>query len=76
MEARNSALCVEETEDAVKELRAELARAGSTLLTLEPDPVSLARKAPCPLVVPGRSAVPRTGRGAPHATCRLTEVAR
>ncbi|WP_097216508.1 MULTISPECIES: hypothetical protein [unclassified Streptomyces] len=54
MEARHSTLCVEEAEDAVKELRAELAEAGIILPSLGLDPVSLVRKAPCPLVELGR----------------------
>ncbi|GAA2394673.1 hypothetical protein [Streptomyces coeruleofuscus] len=61
MEARHSALCVEEAEDAVKELRTELAKAGITLPSLGLDPVSLAREAPCPLVELGRCSV-RTAR--------------
>ncbi|MFF9805824.1 hypothetical protein ACF1G5_11935 [Streptomyces coeruleorubidus] len=61
MEARHSALCVEEAEDAVKELRAELAKAGITLPSLGLDPVSLAREVPCPLVESGRCSA-RTAR--------------
>ncbi|MGW0609884.1 hypothetical protein [Streptomyces sp. NPDC002788] len=61
MEARHSALCVEEAEDAVKELRAELAEAGIILPSLGVDPVSLAREALCPLVESGRCSV-RTAR--------------
>ncbi|MEU7716732.1 hypothetical protein [Streptomyces tibetensis] len=57
MKARHSALCVEEAEDVVKELRAELAEAGITLPSLGLDPVSLAREAPCPLVELGRCSV-------------------
>jgi hypothetical protein len=57
VEARHSALCVEEAEDAVKELRAELAKAGITLPSLGLDPVSLVREAPCPLVESGRCSV-------------------
>ncbi|MFD6167751.1 hypothetical protein [Streptomyces coeruleorubidus] len=57
MEARHSAHCVEEAEDVVKELRAELAKAGITLPSLGLDPVSLAREAPCPLVELGRCSV-------------------
>ncbi|MEU4462485.1 hypothetical protein AB0G20_01970 [Streptomyces sp. NPDC024017] len=68
MEARHSALCAEEAEDAVKELRAELAKAGITLPSLRLDPVSLAWEAPCPLVEPVRCSV-RTAR-------RLTAVSR
>ncbi|MFJ4977086.1 hypothetical protein ACIP6X_17355 [Streptomyces coeruleorubidus] len=62
MEARQSALCVEEAEDAVKELRAELAKAGITLPSLGLDPVSLAREAPCPLVELSRCSVRTAGR--------------
>ncbi|MFE7901289.1 hypothetical protein ACFU3E_28070 [Streptomyces sp. NPDC057424] len=61
MEARHSALCAEEAEDAVKELRAELAKAGIALPSPGLDPVSLAREAPCPLVELGRCSV-RTAR--------------
>jgi hypothetical protein len=68
VEARHSALCAEEAEDAVKELRAELAKAGIILPSLGLDPVSLAWEAPCPLVEPGRRSV-RTAR-------RLTAVSR
>ncbi|MFI8945379.1 hypothetical protein ACIGO6_02540 [Streptomyces sp. NPDC053750] len=54
MEARHSALCVEEAEVVVEELRAALVKAGITLPSLGLDPVSLAREAPCPLVELGR----------------------
>ncbi|MEU9349780.1 hypothetical protein AB0D65_01865 [Streptomyces griseoloalbus] len=54
MKARHSALCVEEAEEVVKELRAALAEAGISLPSLGLDPVSLAREAPCPLVELGR----------------------
>ncbi|MDL5201485.1 hypothetical protein [Streptomyces sp. ALI-76-A] len=57
MEARHSALCVEEAEDTVKELRAALLIAGITLPSLGIDPVSLAREVPCPLVELGRCSV-------------------
>ncbi|MGW0335852.1 hypothetical protein ACWD0J_28990 [Streptomyces sp. NPDC003011] len=57
MEARHSALCVEEAEDTVKELRAALLIAGITLPSLGLDPVSLAREVPCPLVELGRCSV-------------------
>ncbi|GAA3177984.1 hypothetical protein GCM10010451_28730 [Streptomyces virens] len=57
MKARHSALCVEEAEEVVKELRAALARAGISLPSLGLDPVSLAREAPCPLVELGRCSV-------------------
>ncbi|MFC8090933.1 hypothetical protein ACFVJ4_35735 [Streptomyces sp. NPDC127178] len=55
--ARHSARCVEEAEEAVKELRAVLEKAGITLPTLRIDPASLAREAPCPLVELGRCSV-------------------
>ncbi|MFE2279191.1 hypothetical protein ACFXAE_18515 [Streptomyces sp. NPDC059454] len=57
MEARHSALCAEEAEEVVKELRAALAKAGISLPSLGLDPVSLAREAPCPLVELGRCSV-------------------
>lgn len=41
----------------MKELRAELAKAGIILPSLGLDPVSLARKVPCPLVELGRCTV-------------------
>lgn len=55
--AHHSALCVEEAEETVKELRAELEKAGITLPSLGLDPVSLAREAPCPIVELGRCSV-------------------
>jgi hypothetical protein len=57
VKARHSALCVEEAEEVVKELRAALAEAGISLPSLGLDPVSLAREAPCPLVELGRCSV-------------------
>ncbi|WP_079084711.1 hypothetical protein [Streptomyces dysideae] len=57
MKAQHSALCVEEAEEAVKELRAALVQAGIKLPTLRLDPASLAREAPCPLVELGRCSV-------------------
>ncbi|MDN3020337.1 hypothetical protein [Streptomyces sp. S.PB5] len=57
MTAHHSALCVEEAEAAVKELREVLERAGITLPTLRIDPASLAREAPCPLIELGRCSV-------------------
>ncbi|MGY0067215.1 hypothetical protein ACWZEH_10355 [Streptomyces sp. QTS137] len=57
MKEQHSALCVEEAEDVVKELRALLAKAGIVLPSLGLDPVSLAREAPCPLVELGRCSV-------------------
>ncbi|MBD0425137.1 hypothetical protein AB0L35_01275 [Streptomyces sp. NPDC052309] len=57
MEERHSAVCVEEAEETVKELRALLAKAGIALPSLGLDPVSLARETPCPLVELGRCSV-------------------
>ncbi|WAX80164.1 hypothetical protein [Streptomyces sp. KMM 9044] len=57
MKERHSALCVEESEDVVKELRALLAKTGVVLPSLGSDPVSLAREATCPLVELGRCSV-------------------
>ncbi|WNC01740.1 hypothetical protein Q2K21_28800 [Streptomyces sp. CGMCC 4.7035] len=54
---RDSARCVEEAEEAVKELRAALANAGIKLPSLRLDPASLAREAPCPLVELGGCSV-------------------
>ncbi|MDO0932990.1 hypothetical protein QQY66_15305 [Streptomyces sp. DG2A-72] len=68
MKAQHSALCVEEAEEAVKELRAALKNAGIILPSLRIDPASLAREAPCPLVELGRCSV--------EAAQRLTAVLR
>lgn len=57
MESRHAALCVEEAEETVKELREALLMAGITLPSLGLDPVSLARETPCPLVELGRCSV-------------------
>ncbi|MFC5957956.1 hypothetical protein ACFP51_26865 [Streptomyces pratens] len=57
MKERHSALCVEEAEGVVKELRELLVKAGIALPSLGLDPVSLAREAPCPLVDLGRCSV-------------------
>ncbi|MPY52808.1 hypothetical protein [Streptomyces acidicola] len=54
---RHSALCVEEAEETVEELRQALARAGIVLPSLGIDPATLAREAPCPLVVLGGCSV-------------------
>ncbi|MET7602911.1 hypothetical protein ABZU45_09430 [Streptomyces avermitilis] len=54
---RHSALCVEEAEEAVQELRAALANVGITLPSLRLDPAMLAREAPCPLVELGGCSV-------------------
>ncbi|MCS0601438.1 hypothetical protein NX794_09380 [Streptomyces sp. LP11] len=53
----HSALCVEEAEETLEELRSALAKAGLVLPSLGLDPVSLAREAPCPLVELGRCSV-------------------
>ncbi|GHH93729.1 hypothetical protein GCM10017779_41860 [Streptomyces capillispiralis] len=53
----------------VKELRAVLAEAGISLLSLGLDPVSLAWEAPRPLVAPGRRP-PRTARRTAAAVMR------
>ncbi|MEU8978802.1 hypothetical protein [Streptomyces sp. NPDC048309] len=50
MKAQHSALCVEEAEVTVKELRTALANAGISLPSLRIDPATLAREAPCPLI--------------------------
>ncbi|WP_329328867.1 hypothetical protein [Streptomyces luteogriseus] len=68
MEARHSALCAEEAEDAVKELRAELAKAGIILPSRGLEPVSLVREAPCPLV--------ESARRSPAGARRLAAVRR
>ncbi|NEY31582.1 hypothetical protein GTU99_05095 [Streptomyces sp. PRKS01-65] len=57
MKEQHSALCIEEAEEVVEELRAALAKAGITLPSLGLDPVSLARRTPCPLVELGRCSV-------------------
>ncbi|KAF3465300.1 hypothetical protein [Streptomyces sp. Tu 3180] len=72
MEARHSARCVEEAEEAVEELRAALAKAGITLPSPGLDPVSRAREAPCPLVEPGRCSA-QTAR---RIAAAVTAVAR
>ncbi|MEU3144210.1 MULTISPECIES: hypothetical protein [unclassified Streptomyces] len=54
MKERHSALCVEEAEDVVKELRALLVKTGIFLPSLGLDPVSLAREAPRTLAERGR----------------------
>ncbi|GAB2751977.1 hypothetical protein GCM10027072_56800 [Streptomyces bullii] len=64
MNVRPSAPCVEEAEDAVKELRTELARAGITLPSLGIAPVSLARETPCPLIELGRCSMQTARRHA------------
>ncbi|MEU8029423.1 hypothetical protein AB0C13_12435 [Streptomyces sp. NPDC049099] len=53
----HSALCVEEAEDTLEELRSAFEKAGIVLPSLGLDPVSLAREAPCPLVELGRCSV-------------------
>ncbi|MFF1809142.1 hypothetical protein ACFVXW_08240 [Streptomyces sp. NPDC058251] len=57
MKAQHSALCVEEAEVTVKELRTALANAGISLPSLRIDPASLGREAPCPLVELGGCSV-------------------
>ncbi|WSW74511.1 hypothetical protein OG390_16770 [Streptomyces sp. NBC_00996] len=59
---RHSALCVEEAEETVKELRAALADAGITLPSLRIDPATLAREAPCPPVEWGDCSVEAAAR--------------
>lgn len=54
MEAHRSALCVEETEDILKELRAAPMNAGITLPSLRIAPASLAQEALCGPVEWGR----------------------
>jgi len=54
---RHSALCVEEAEEIVKELRTALAKAGIKLPSLGIDPATLAREAPCPRVELGGCSV-------------------
>nr|WP_079128952.1 hypothetical protein [Streptomyces qaidamensis] len=56
MEARHSALCAGEAEDVVKELRAELVKAGINFPSPGLDPVSFVREVSCPLVEGGRCA--------------------
>lgn len=53
MKALHAALCVEEAEVTVKELRAALERAGITSPSLRIDPASSAREASCPCVERG-----------------------
>ncbi|AKN69760.1 MULTISPECIES: hypothetical protein [Streptomyces] len=48
---------VEDAEEALKELRSALEKAGVILPSLGLDPVSLARDVPCPLVELGRCSV-------------------
>lgn len=48
MKALHAALCAEEAEVTVKELRAALERAGITSPSLRIAPASLAHEAPCP----------------------------
>lgn len=57
MKAQHSALCVEEAEVTVKELRAALEKAGITLPSLRIDAASVAREAPCPRVELGGCSV-------------------
>ncbi|WP_405879647.1 hypothetical protein OG762_13970 [Streptomyces sp. NBC_01136] len=62
MKARHSALCVEEAEVTVKELRAALEKAGIALPSLRIDPASLAREAPCPRVELGGCSIELAAR--------------
>jgi hypothetical protein len=55
--ARPSVACVEEAEEAVRELREALARAGIVLPSLGLDIVSIVREVPQPLVELGRCTV-------------------
>lgn len=59
---RHSEICVEEAEEAVRELRETLARAGIVLPSLGMDQAALAREAPCPLVELGRCSVETAAR--------------
>ncbi|GAA2774024.1 hypothetical protein GCM10010521_60350 [Streptomyces rameus] len=68
----HAALCVEEAEEALKELRSALEKAGVVLPSLGLDPLSLAREAPCPLVELGRCS-PETAR---RLAAALAAVAR
>ncbi|GGP86210.1 hypothetical protein GCM10010266_05750 [Streptomyces griseomycini] len=70
MKAQHSALCVGEAEEVVKELRAELAKAGITLPSPGPAPASLAWETPCPPVVPGRRPLGTARRTAATAVVR------
>ncbi|MEV3972456.1 hypothetical protein AB0K68_30610 [Streptomyces sp. NPDC050698] len=62
MEARHSALCAEEAEDVMKEVRAELAKAGMILPSPGLGPVNFVREAPCPLMARGRGSARTAGR--------------
>ncbi|MEU7058588.1 hypothetical protein [Streptomyces sp. NPDC046197] len=65
MAARNpvhSAVCVEEAEEILVDLRTALEKAGITLPSLRLDPAGLAREAPCPLVELGRCSVETAAR--------------
>jgi hypothetical protein len=53
VKAQHAALCVEEAEVTVEELRAALERAGISLPSLRIDPACSAREAPCPCVEGG-----------------------
>lgn len=58
----HSAVCVQEAEETVVELRTVLEKAGITLPSLGLDPAGLARQAPCPLVELGRCSVETAAR--------------
>ncbi|MFF1696150.1 hypothetical protein ACFVXC_21390 [Streptomyces sp. NPDC058257] len=53
----HSALCAEEAEETVQELRAELAGAGIILPSSRIDPTSWPREAPCPRIELGGCSV-------------------
>ncbi|MFH8218538.1 MULTISPECIES: hypothetical protein [unclassified Streptomyces] len=58
----HSAVCVQEAEETLVELRTALEKAGITLPSLGLDPSGLAREAPCPLVELGRCSVETAAR--------------
>ncbi|MER6920739.1 hypothetical protein [Streptomyces spiralis] len=58
----HSAVCVQEAEETVAELRAVLEKAGIALPSLGLDPAGLARESPCPLVELGRCSVETAAR--------------
>jgi hypothetical protein len=62
VKAQHSALCVEEAEVTVKELRAALEKAGITLPSPRTAPASSAREASCPRVEWGGCSIEVTSR--------------
>ncbi|MEW2292623.1 hypothetical protein ABZ719_07945 [Streptomyces sp. NPDC006743] len=58
----HSAVCVQEAEETIVELRTALGKAGITLPSLGLDAAGLAREAPCPLVELGRCSVETAAR--------------